>query len=687
MRDKRTDDVEMRKKVVDDIEKKYNSLGARTSPLGPPVKEKSPGEPTADGEGFFRDYAAGSIYSIPGLGTFEVHGKIWNRWNFLDRERGPLGYPTSDEQQTRDGRGRLSDFQRGSIYFHPDIGAFEVCGQILALWRQLGAEAGRLGYPTSGETKVERLGAGGRVNRFQHGSIYCDQKRGAYEVREQPERLDDYQEAGCWVKPPDYNSKVVGIHAALLRDGSVLFFSHGNATELAGVEPAIEVGSAVLNFGARKVTQQGLDRGVICSGHTFLSDGRLIACGSERDARGVHALRLFDPAAGESGGEWRHLTDLTEARWYPTCVELPDGRVLIVGGQQWAQDEGAPNCTFQVYDPDEGMQPPLPLPLLCREGAMFPFTFVLPTGKALIHAGRQTCFLDLDTFELDGRVLDAAEREGRNSRTYDVQGTAVLLPLRPDDDPPYRARVMLLGGGGAPEVTANTPATNTCEILDLGEPEPAWRLAAPMARRRVMPDAVLLPDGNVLVVNGSSTGKADAGANPVLETELYDVERGVWTTLCSMKTPRLYHSVALLLPDARVLTAGEDSIWHPASFTEEKLDVEIFTPPYLYRGRQPIIHEFPREVSYDSEFRVRWTGARPIKSAALISPGSVTHSFNSHQRYVGLRILGRQSNSLTLLAPGDARVAPPGYYMLFVIDELGIPSHARFVRLGQPRRS
>jgi hypothetical protein len=670
------------KKLTDEIEKKYASLGGAKSSLGPPVNDNCPGEPTADERGCFRDYAYGSIYSVPELGTYEVHGRIWNRWDFLERELGTLGYPTSDEQETPDGVGRFSDFEHGSIYYYPGLGQFEVCGPILELWRGLGAEAGRLGYPKSGEIPLKRLGEGGRVSRFQHGSIYWDGKRDAYEVLEQSERREADQEAGSWEKSA-HNSKVVGIHAALLREGSVLFFSHGNSTSSAGGEFPIDVGSAVLNFLGGKVTQQELDRGVICSGHTFLPDGRLIACGSERDVRGLHALRLFDPGASKSG-EWRHLADLTEARWYPTCVELPDGRVLIVGGQQWSQDEGTPNCTFQVYDPERGMQPPRPLPLLREEGAMYPFTFVLPSGQALIHAGRKTCFLDLDTFELDGRVLEAAERDRRNSRTYDVQGTAVLLPLRPDDDPPYRARVMLLGGGGAPEVTANTPATDTCEILDLGEAEPAWRMAAPMAHRRVMPDAVLLPDGNVLVTNGSSTGKADAGANPVFETELYDVERGVWTTLCSMQIPRLYHSVALLLPDARVLTAGEDSIWHPGSFTEEKLDIEIFTPPYLYRGRPPIIQEAPEEVDYDAEFKVRWAGPRPIRSAALISPGSVTHSFNSHQRYVGLSILGRQSKNLTLRAPRDAKVAPPGYYMLFLVDELGIPSHAQFVRLGRP---
>jgi Domain of unknown function (DUF1929)/Glyoxal oxidase N-terminus/LGFP repeat len=666
------------KKLIDEIEKKYASLGGAKSPLGPPVDDTCPGKLTADGGGVFRDYRAGSIYSFPERGTYEVHGSVWNRWDSLERERG-VGYPTSDEQETPDGVGRFSNFERGSIYYYPNIGAFAVCGPILELWRELGAEAGRLGYPKSGEIPLERLGEGGCFSRFQHGCIYWDRKRGAYEVQEPPVRPGPDQEAGSWEKSV-YNSRVVGIHAALLRDGSVLFFSHGNPTSVAGGEWPIDVGSAVLDFMAPAVTQQELDPGVICSGHTFLRDGRLIACGSERDARGVHALRRFDPADGECSGKWHHLENLTEARWYPTCVELPDGRVLIVGGQQWSQDEGTPNCTFQVYDPEQGMLPPQPLPLLREEGAMYPFTFVLPSGQTLIHAGRKTCFLDLDTLELDGRVLEAAEREGRNSRTYDLQGTSVLLPLRPDDD--YRARVMLLGGGGAPEVTANTPATNTCEILDLGEAEPAWRMAAPMAHPRVMPDAVLLPDGNVLVTNGSSTGKADAGVNPVFETELYDVERDVWTTLCSMQTPRLYHSVALLLPDARVLTAGEDSIWHPGSFTEEKLDIEIFTPPYLYRGQQPIIQEAPKEVGYDAEFKVRWTGLRPIRSAAFISPGSVTHSFNSHQRYVGLSILRRPSNKLTLRAPRDAKVAPPGWYMLFLVDELGIPSHARFVRLG-----
>ena len=96
-----------------------------------------------------------------------------------------------------------------------------------------------------------------------------------------------------------------------------------------------------------------------------------------------------------------------------------------------------------------------------------------------------------------------------------------------------------------------------------------------MSQPRVMPDSVLLPTGKVLVMNGSSTGKADAGANPVYAVELYDPDGDTWTSMASMAVPRLYHSTALLLPDGRVMTAGSDSAWNPDPFHSSELRVEI----------------------------------------------------------------------------------------------------------------
>jgi Domain of unknown function (DUF1929)/Glyoxal oxidase N-terminus/LGFP repeat len=669
----------MKKDQRSEIEEKYATLGGTKSSLKQP---RTPEQDTPDGVGRYREYLSGSIYWTPETGAHEIHGAIRLRWDALkDRER-LLGYPVTDEIASPDGRGKHNDFQRGSIYHTDGTGPHEIYGPIWERWKELGRETSRLGYPKSKEQE-HRL-SGGRVQEFEGGRIFWDSRRGAYEVYSviAPTGCDELAH-GRWDRLED-DTHVVGIHAALLNDGNegkVLFFSHGNPVEETDNEQQMDVGSAVLDILTRQVTQQNIDPGVICSGHTFLRDGSLIACGSERELKGVNAVRRFT-LGDDGGGRWEHLHDLNEARWYPTCVELPGGRVIILGGHKWSPERNVPNSTYEIYDPASGLLPGGPVPVLRNGYAMYPFTFVLPSGELIIHAGVRTAFLNLSTMTFDRPELEAAARPRRNARTYDVQGTAILLPLLPDSDPPYRARVMLIGGGGAPEVTARTPATETCEILDLGAASPAWQLAAPMNNPRVMPDAVLLPDGTVFVANGSSTGSADCGANPVLEAEVYDPQTGAWATLCPMSIPRLYHSVALLLPDGSVLTAGPDSVWYPAPYNKAKLRIEIFSPPYMSRGQRPLIQNAPDGIGYGEKFEVESQKAGAIKAAALISPGSVTHSFNFHQRYVGLPIVSRQSSRLSLLTPPNEYVAPPGYYMLFIVDEDGIPSIAHFIRLS-----
>jgi len=654
------------------------SLGGAEGILGSP--RSSEVQFTKDGKGRFKDFQDGTIYWFPTTGVHEVHGAILTKWNALERETGWLGYPVSDEIQDAIGNRKHSDFQHGSIYWSEQTGAMALRAPILALWKDLGGETGKLGYPTSDEKPGTYPKS--RYHRFQNGSsIYWDEERGAYEVFPLPEPTEQPSgAAGVWQRDL-HDSKVVGIHAALLHTGRVLFFSHGNPRVSSSGEPTVEVGSAVLEASTGEVSQQQLDNGVICSGHTFLADGRLLACGSERRREGVHAIRVFTPAG--TGGDWRHVGELEEARWYPTCTRLHDGRILIVGGHKWFRDGNEVNTTFEVFDPNQPTRDRRSIPFLEHNSSgLFPVVFVLPSGKLLVHAGTETSFLDLHDFSFDTTTLQAADRPDRNSRTYDVQGTAVVLPLVPDSTPAYRARVMLIGGGG-PQVTARTMATKSCEILDLGESPPAWKLAEPMANERVMPDSVLLPDGTVLVTNGSFTGKADCGANPVLAAELYDPVSEKWTTLNPMKIPRLYHSVALLLPDGRVLTAGTDSVWHQARYNKAKLWVETFSPPYLDRGPRPIIQNAPGEISYNTKFEINAALAQGIKSVALISPGSVTHSFNSSQRYVGLSIIQSSVSSLSVMSPPDPFVAPPGYYMLFIVNEDGVPCISRFIKLEQ----
>jgi hypothetical protein len=138
-----------------------------------------------------------------------------------------------------------------------------------------------------------------------------------------------------------------------------------------------------------------------------------------------------------------------------------------------------------------------------------------------------------------------------------------------------------------------------------------------MAQPRVMPDAVLLPDGTVFVTNGSSTGFADNGANPVYDAEIYDPRADRWTTMAPMLLPRLYHATALLLPSGQVLTAGSDSQWNPDPFHVSEYRIERYSPPYLFRGPRPTVLSAPTALRYDDTAHVRYSSADTVASACL----------------------------------------------------------------------
>ena len=291
-------------------------------------------------------------------------------------------------------------------------------------------------------------------------------------------------------------------------------------------------------------------------------------------------------------------------------------------------------------------------------------------------------FLDISNISAGKFDITTLTTVKKTARTYPNQGTCVLLPLMPQEN--YRERIMIIGGSGnacPAKVTQTTPATNTCEILDMDTKPLGWKNVAPMANPRVMPDSVLLPDGTVLVVNGSIKGLADNGIDPVFDAEVYDLKSDKWTKLCPMRVPRLYHSGAILLPDGRVITAGKDQRWNPHEFKYPEYRLEIFSPPYLFAGPRPSILNAPAKFNYGAHLEVT-TSDVYVESVALIKPGSVTHSFNHSQRYIGIRIIDRpKKNVLKLEAPPNGYVASPGYYMLFLIGDSGVPSIAKFIQL------
>lgn len=674
------------------IDDRHAALGGAAGLLGAPV---GPELGAPDQFGRFRPYQHGSIYWTAQTGAHEVHGAILATWSGLGWETSALGYPLTDETATPDGVGRFNHFQQGSIFWTPPTGAHEVRGAIHALWAQLGFENSALGYPLTNEKTTEHRGS--RHNRFQHGDIWWDAHRGAYEVLDRPNfPRPDPAVGGQWTVAP-FDAGISGLHAALLptgAKGAIWFLSYHDPTGHGhhSPQPAADGEARVLDLASKTVSTpdyvgpHGHLPNLFCGGHAFLPDGRLLMVGGDReDQDRLRMLHTFTPG-GAHGGTWTDVDRMAQGRWYPSAVTLPDGRVLIVAGEKrvFTPPAANPNTSYEIFDPNTGqVGPQVSAPLLQGFGGSitFPFVFVLPDGKVLMHGGTHTVFLDLDSFTFDPLQLEAAPRPGRNSRTYGFEGTSVLLPLLPDADPPYRARVMMCGGGGPATVGMRTPATDTTEILDLSDQPPAWTPAASMAAARVMPDAVLLPDGTVLVMSGSSAGFADNGANPVWETELFDPATGAWTSMDHTSVPRLYHATALLLPDATVLTSGTDATWNPEVIPESELRLEVFRPPYLFRGERPKIASADEHMDYDTTFAVQSPDADSITSVALMRNGSCTHSFNSDQRHVGLAITARHGDALTLATPPNGSIAPGGWYMLFLLRD-GVPSEAEFVHLG-----
>jgi hypothetical protein len=144
-----------------------------------------------------------------------------------------------------------------------------------------------------------------------------------------------------------------------------------------------------------------------------------------------------------------------------------------------------------------------------------------------------------------------------------------------------------------------------------------------------------------------------------------------------MKTPREYHSTALLLPDARVLVSG---MGNDFGQVPNETNAEIFSPPYLFQGARPAISLAPAQIQYAANFSVTTPDYASISKVVLIRTGATTHFFDQNTRYVPLAFQ-QTTGGLTVTGPVDGNLAPPGYYMLFLVNSSGVPSVASIVQI------
>jgi hypothetical protein len=525
----------------------------------------------------------------------------------------------------------------------------------------------------------------------------------------------DLAKVGRWETP--FDGEVPAINMVLLHDGRILYWSGVEANQTDGATEMtfftsvpVDAMSRVLDLSGSTptvitpVNPDGSGNDLFCAGQTVLPDGRVLAVGSsqwrtepttEPFLRGGADARIFDPA----NNTWTRKADMLFGRWYPSAITLPDGRALVASGigsltdptQQWPQ--------IEVYDPAADTWTYLQggdrlLPLYPRitvvpggplKGHLFYDTVGTLWGPFGEHPEQAVWSLQQD--------LDLANTE--SGWSYDTPSTfgarqhAANVMLMLDPARQYAPDFLTFGGTLYQSVMA-TPLT---ERVDLSSGTPKNTMEPSMASPRWHHNGVLLPTGEVLAVGGGLYDNVIVHGQPnvpVLSTEEYDPDANTWSTLASMSVPRMYHSTAILLPDGRVLAGGHVPLPNPSptlrdaynpQITEKRL--EIFDPPYLFRGPRPVITQAPAEATYDSAVTVQAAG--DIDHFVLVRPGATTHAFDSEQRGVLLQSEKAADGSYTVHMPPDSVVLQPGYSMLFAIGNGQggpVPSVAAFVHLA-----
>lgn len=456
---------------------------------------------------------------------------------------------------------------------------------------------------------------------------------------------------------------VRAVHVALLHTGKVLLVAGSGADE------------AMFNAGTFKTSiwdpRTGTSQDVstpwdaFCAGHAFLPDGRLLVAGgtegypAAENGRFAGSKRafLFDPATSN----YQAAPDSAIARWYPTIVQLGDSRLLTIGGFDENKDRTRAQEIFDGTRWTSPADPPAQMPFmptypalhLLRDGRLF-FSGASVLGSNTTPPG----IWDVETNSYQ-RVPNLAKKALRD------EAMSVLLP------PAQQQKVMIMGGG---RTLSRVLATNTTAIVDLKKPVPRYRVGPRMEAPKLYVSAVILPDSTVLQTGGAASS-VDNGRDAVFSSQIYDPRTNSWAKAATHTVPRVYHSSAILLPDARVATFGGN----PAGSFENR--IEIYTPGYLEQGTPRPTATAPAAMTYGGSYAVRTTQASPIRDAVLIRPMAVTHSSDSNQRLVDLPF-ERTPTGLTVTVPENSNITPPGWYMLFVVDDTGVPSVADWVNVG-----
>ncbi|KAH6796318.1 hypothetical protein C2S51_037304 [Perilla frutescens var. frutescens] len=432
-----------------------------------------------------------------------------------------------------------------------------------------------------------------------------------------------------------------------------------------------------------------------------MADGSLMQTGGFND--GEHNVRTFKPCTDNSC-DWQEFSNvLSHKRWYATNHILPDNRQFILGGRA--------RFSYEFYPKKAGADQAYNMPFLWQtndpnvENNLYPFVFLNVDGNLFIFANNRAILFDYVNAVV---VRNYPTIPGGDPRSYPSSGSAVLLPLR---DLQGGANIIaeVLVCGGAPKgsyTNANNGkfvgALNTCGRMRISDSNPQWVMEImPMAR--VMGDMVLLPNGNVLIINGASAGTAgwELGRNPVLTPLIYRPNNTLGSRFEAQNPssiPRMYHSTAILLRDGRVLVTGSNPHAY-YNFTgvlfPTDLTMETYSPDYLdsqFAGVRPtIVSPASRSpVGYGQHLFINFTAQGTINkdfvTVTMVAPPFTTHAFSMNQRLLVLTTstvtsLGGSNYQVNVVMPSSKILAPSGFYLLFVVYQ-EVPSKGIWVQIN-----
>ncbi|CAK5277326.1 unnamed protein product [Mycena citricolor] len=457
--------------------------------------------------------------------------------------------------------------------------------------------------------------------------------------------------------------------------------------------------AALYNLEDDSVTPLAMESNSFCAGGTFLSNGTLIVVGGNPvveshtssadfgDVDGLQSIRIFNPCLSSDVKSCKMYENpnrirMASSRWYNTVLRLSDGSAMIVGGSKkggWINNATVNNPTVEYFPPKfDGM--PVPLPV-----------FMAANTDAIIYDWKNKNEFRLPSLPNGVRV------------TYPMSGTGLLLPLSPTNN--YEPEVLICGGSAIDdtkpsyEISSQDPASSQCVrmILTQAGISAGWQIES-MPEARLMPDAVLLPTGDIVIVNGAGSGTSGYGNvrdqvgssnadHPVLSPVLYSPSQPTGSRFSSQgipasNIPRLYHSVATLTPRGNVMIAGSNPNLDRSEIvygTEYR--VEWLNPPYMTNPR-PEITGLPEKLGYGAQFKidVKLPSTSSDIKIALMDFGYVTHTVHANSRLVYLEF-EHTGSQFTITAPPNGMIYPPGPGWVFVVVD-GMCSEGALTLVG-----